>query len=739
MDCERCTLDGRKVTIYIPEHFQYNCLFVGQAPGETEVITGMPFTGGAGKTQYRLMKEGGLYKSQFPFTNIVQCKPPSDSKGNDRTPTPTEIKCCIKHLYEEIWSLQPDLICALGGVAMKVLTGNEGIMSHRGSLSKLKEDFQYECDVLSLLHPSFVMKQRHWFPVAINDLRLIHDYFAGSLVNEVSEYDIPLDISASALREYLNTDKVIDVDIETTGLDPFEATILGLSFSRGPNEARPIYFSNGDDRLEVVKKYLQDPNRPKSMQNGSFDCKVIQQQWGIIPKGLVYDTRLAEQLLNSDMPKNLDHLRAVYTKVRPYKPTKAEMKVMDTWPKDKMMYYNGMDTITTHQVRLAQSKLLSSKEMWLQENLLTPLVEVINSMEIKGVKVDIDTLAGMYAQIIPKADKILKKITLIEPGFNPNSPKQLKELLGTSNAQKATLERMVQRGHERAEFLKLVLEYREYTKGAGTFLKGVFDRLKDGRIHTQYNIEGTGTGRLSSENPNLQNIPKDYRGVYIGDNEDSILISGDYSQLELWTIAVIGDCKVLYEALSNGTDIHGTVEQAIDDYLPLKLKDRRRLIAKLLVFGTIYGMGPTTIARDFKVTKEVAATWQNMLFGVYPGLKEYQEARKVDWSDRGYVTTPWGRKRYIQTVPQALNAPVQSSASDITLSSLNECYYNYNLDIRLQVHDEILIHTPLKDWEENARKLKEAMERPIKEMNGQSFPAHLKAGYDWYNMQEVEI
>jgi len=735
MKCSECTLDGKMVLCYRPTRVQYPVLWVGQAPGKVEVVTGIPFTGGAGKTQYSLMKSAGLTKSDFAWTNIVQCKPPDDGKGNDRAPTPQEIKCCIRHLYEEIWDIKPQLIVALGGPAMQVLTGQEGIMRQRGSFHPLKPEFEFECEVLCLLHPAFVMRQRQWFPIAISDLKLVHDFFLGNIQKE-REYEFLLDPTEAEIQSYISKGGVHTVDIETTSLDPFEADLLGLSLSNSVDDAMAVYFISGDSRLEGIKKFLENSNIPKSFQNGSFDCKVLLQQAGIDVQGICYDTRLAEQLLNSDMPKDLDHLRAVYTKIKAYKPTKKEFKQMGSWPKEKLLEYNCWDSVCTYQVMEAQKRLLSAQEKELLETLLVPLIKPINSMELKGVKVDVDTLAALYAEHIPQSEILLNQIQQVAP-INPNSPQQLREYFRTNDAQKLTLEHLIKKGHPESDLIDKILRYKDLTKGAGTFLKGVYDRLKDGRIHTQYNIEGTGTGRLSSENPNLQNVPKPYRAIYIPDDPASVFISGDYSQLELWVVALLGPCQELYDALMAGTDVHKTVEDAIDPYLPEGLKDRRRLIAKMLVFGTLYGMSPQTVARLQKVSVETARSWQELLFGKYPGLYKYTEDRKADAHQKGFVTTPWGRKRYVQTVPQALNAPVQSSASDVTLSSINDAYYNYNLDLRLQVHDEIVIHSTLKDYEEQAILLKESMERPIKQMFNHRFKAKIAVGYDWYNLQEV--
>lgn len=741
MKCDECTLSGDKVHWYVPSITQYPLLVVGQAPGRTEEVTGVPFTGSAGKMLYSLMKGAGLNKSQLAQTNIVMCKPPDDGKGNDRAPTTNEIHCCFRHLYEEIQSFKPELILALGGPAIHALTGMEGPLTQRGSLHPLADIYQHECQVLCLLHPAFVMRQRQWINIAINDLQQVHKFFLGQLQPKV-EYDFILDPTRQELLEYLYNEcqlpaAVTAFDIETTSLDPFEAQVLGIGFSNSSNSAVAVYFTENDDRIPLIKDFLQSSDCPKVAQNGSYDCKVLEVAMNIKVQGMVHDTRLAEQILNSDMPKNLDHLRATYTQIKAYKPSKKEMKNIASWSKDRMLEYCCWDNVTTLQVMEAQQKLLTQEQKTLHEGVLVPLIHAINYMEIKGVKVDVPRLALMYAATIPKANALEQEI-IGTYGLNPSSPKQVKEYFNTNSADRQTLESLSEKNPEAKELIDKILMYRDLTKGAGTFLRGVYDRLKGDRIHTQYNIEGTGTGRLSSEDPNLQNVPKPFRIIYIADDEDSVLISCDFKQLELWVVSLLAPCDVMINDLRSGVDIHAEVLEKCRPYIPERLQWNARIVAKTVVFGTIYGRSPRSIAIAFGVPISTAEEWQRISFGRYPGLQKYYEERREDFNKRRYVDTPFGRRRYIQTFPQALNAPVQSTAADIVLSKLNQCFYDKHLDIRLQVHDEIVIHSSLKNLDEDMKTFKEVMEAPVPKVFNNSFPVTMKIGYNWYEMKKPE-
>jgi DNA polymerase-1 len=384
----------------------------------------------------------------------------------------------------------------------------------------------------------------------------------------------------------------------------------------------------------------------------------------------------------------------------------------------------------------AQNQLLTLRQKELQRTLLVPLIEAINSMEVKGVNVDVNRLALMYAQAIPVAESISKELSE-KYNLNPASPLQVKHYFKIDKTDRTELESLIKRGHTESELIQQILDYRDLTKGAGTFLKGVYERLINNRIHTQYNIEGTGTGRLSSENPNLQNVPKPFRVIYTPDTSDDILISGDFKQLELWVVALLGPCPPLLEILKSGQDIHGLVDAAVRPYLPERLQEKHRMIAKSLVFGTGYGLSARTIAITHSVPVDTAKTWQNIYLDV-AGLNQYFSDRREDFTKRGYTDTPFGRRRYITSYPQALNAPVQSTASDVTLTQLNKCYYEAKLDLRLQVHDEIVIHSSKKDVVKNARKLKEVMESYIPEVNN-SFPVEIKTGENWYEMEVMKL
>ena len=736
MNCKLCTLDGERCPPYLPYTRQYDLLFIGQAPGKTEIITKQPFTGSAGKMLFSLCKEAGLTKREIPQANLVQCKPSDDGKGNDRQPTPFEIECCEQSLKETIWQVQPQLIVAFGTPAARELTGKEPISSLHGSFHPLLPRWEYECQVLCCYHPSFVMRQRQQIPVAIKDLRLVHTFFIQGI--EVKrEANFLLDPSRSELLQYLERGHtgVTDWDTETTGLNKRKDRVIGMSFSVDERSACAVYFTDKDDRVPVIKKWLQDDSFRKSTQNGSYDFEITYSSLGVEPQGWAFDTKLAEQLLNSDLPKDLDHLRAMYTTMEPYKPPKKEMKNLLLWGKDRMLLYAAKDALCTGLVRRGQEPLLSPQQKKIMQEILLPASLALNHMERRGMKVDVNTLAIMYANVIPQIEALTEEIQT-ELSVNPNSPKQVSSYFNIDSSDREALEELISRGHEKSEMLKKILECRDLSKGASTFLRGVYERLEEGYIHTEYNPSGTGTGRLSSKNPNLQNVQKKFRVIYVPE-EGHVILAGDYKQLELWVGGYLSPGDALLAFLRNGGDIHSQVLSEIKDYIPERLLWNARNVAKTVVFGTFYGRGARSIAIYFGVPISTAEEWQNGLFKIAPEVRGYIEERTLDFRQRGYVETPFGRKRFIQSVPQAVNAPIQSTANDIKLKALI-ALERASFDLRLDVHDEIVCIVERRKLKSTAKQMKKLMEAPVEELGGMRFPAEMEWGENWYEMTAVK-
>lgn len=743
--CEECPLKGCK---YVPRYYPWEAgwesgdhriLFVGEAPGETETLTRKPFTGPAGKAHWGMLKSAGLNRDHYPHTNVAACRPP-----DNRKPTPLEVKCCFPRLLAEIREVQPELIVALGEPAMVSLTNGKGkITSSWGRFLDLKEAYQYECKVLIALHPSFVRRARQWIPTQVQTYEMINDFFTGNIKKEV-EAQFIADPNADELAEYLSREDIIyAVDTETTGLDVLKDRILGHSFSDGET-ACAVYYREpikDDPRWEVVQDFLEDPQRLKCWQNGSYDTEIARSH-DIIDDGFVFDTRLAQQMLYSDLPSDLDHLRGQWTSIRPYKPTKKEMKRIAHWSKDRMLEYANWDALTTYQVMEAQQKYLGEKQLALMNDLLIPLVRAIGRIHRRGFKVDVPTLAGLYASCEPKVDAIYAEFAKL--GVNPRSPQQLAKFFGLKSTAVPILERKIKRQAPKYQLMEQLLEFRKYDKLASVYLKGVYDRLVDGRIHTNFKIEGTGTGRLSSENPNLQNVPGEMKSIYVAD-EGYEIVEADYSQVELWVGAILaylisGEDNMLQD-LKSGMDVHFEACKLCFPHIEIKHNKRKKdftvrqgFIAKSVVFGTFYGRTPRSIAIEFGVTETEARSWQLKILNHYPELAHYREWVEKTYRRDGFLETPFGRIRYLQDVKQGYNFPVQSTASDITLWSI-VLLDQAGIEILATVHDSVIMQVPSNEFKDKVLLIQSIMERPVPELLNISFNVGYDRGPDWYNVK----
>lgn len=751
--CEDCSLlYDRYAETFIPEIRQYPILWVGEAAGEVEAYTNIPFTGPAGKTHWSICKAVGIKKELTPHTNVCLCWPRVDGKPNFRRPMFKEILCCFPRLKSDIHEIQPKLIISLGDVAMNALTAASGkISSNVGRVLKLKEDYEYECDVLIAYHPSYVMRNRAYIPTQAGFYKQALDHLAGVQRQDFNPKLI-LDPNAEELHEYLYSSPApYGVDTESTGLNTRKDTILGYSFAADAETAVAIWFTGPHDpRWEVVQKFLADPGRQKIWQNGSYDVSLLRySETRPIPledRGFYFDTRLAQQLLNSDLPSDLDYLRGEYTEIPPYKPPRKRIAQIQSWGREEALRYAALDAVTTRAVHDAQLKELTQQEVELMQQMLIPLVYAMGRMEQRGVLVDKECLVRLYAAIVPELERIESELAPFD--FNVRSPKDIIRRFGIKKTNKEQLKYHITRRDANWEIYEKILEYRTLAKQASTYLLGVYKRLENGRIHTKYKIEGTGTGRLASQDPNLQNVIPVMRQIYIAD-PGYVFLRGDHSQIELWVGAIVvakmtGDNSMLYD-LMDGKDIHYISCQLCFPDVPLTTGTRsgdfikwQVNAAKTVTFGTFYGRGARSIAVQFGVTVREAELWQLRLLTKYPGLKQYADLVADEAKTKGYLTTPFGRRRTIASITQGLNFPVQSTASDITLGSIVEAD-RINLEPVITVHDDILFRIPKKSFSKQFKQIRNVMERPVPQLDNMKFKIDYAKGANWYELEEIKI
>ncbi len=566
-------------------------------------------------------------------------------------------------------------------------------------------------------------------------------------------------------------------DTETTSLNPFEAVLVGIGCCWGVGETDmayiPLNHRQGnnlpfEEAVSALKPILESETYPKCLQNAKFDRRILRHQ-GIKLRGVVFDTMLADYLLQPELNHNLKELCDRYLsgiQSQSYKELKlGKGETIANLDIERVAHYCGMDVYATFNLMgILQSRLEKIDNLHkLLIEVELPLEAVLADMEDSGVLID-------KAYLKELSDKLGQDLAVIEAKtyelagekFNLGSPKKLSEILfdklglSTKKSRKTktgystdhTILEKLQGDHPIIDY---ILENRTLSKLKSTYVDALPSLIepKTGRIHTEYNQAVTATGRLSSSNPNLQNIPirtefsRKIRQAFIPD-DGYILVSADYSQVELRILAHLSQEPVLLSAYQNNQDIHRITAQILFDKIEITSQERN--MGKTINFGVIYGMGYQKFARQVKVSNEEGRRFVQKYHRQYPRIFEYLDGVKKQAIALGYVETILGRRRYFEfanpklrelkgTPPEdidldsldlsyedaqflraAANAPIQGSSADIikiAMIRINEILREYQAKLLLQVHDELVFEVPLGEWEQLQPVIKSTMEEAV--------------------------
>ncbi len=570
------------------------------------------------------------------------------------------------------------------------------------------------------------------------------------------------------------------VDTETTGTDVIDEELLGVSVAWKESEAFYIDLSHNDGKawLKKLQPFLTSPSVAKFGHNMKFDYQILKQA-GVTMHPLSFDSLLASYLLSpGGRQHDLDTLifsefgyeMMPITELIGSK-TKEQLPMRDV-PVDKLGWYSSEDAdFTLRLVNKLRSEIAEKSLTHLMEKIEMPLIPVLADMELTGVKIDSAFLQNMSKSMQRKLGKL--ETTIYDAAgthFNINSPIQLKEILfdtlkiGTDGIGKtktgfSTAAAELEKMRAKHPIIGMMLEYRELTKLRSTYLEALpkLVKKKTGRVHTDYNQAVAATGRLSSSNPNLQNIPirtelgREIRKAFIPDRGFRLL-SADYSQIELRLAAVLAHDAKMLEAFHKGEDIHARTAADIHG-IPLEqvTKEIRRT-AKEVNFGVLYGMGVYGLAGRTGISREQAKGFIDRYFSVYTGIAEYVEQTKAMARSRGYVETLFGRRRYIPDINSsnhqlrsaaermAVNMPIQGTAADLmklAMIAISRELPTVSAKSRmiLQVHDELVFEVPSTDVERVGRFVKETMETVEK----LSVPivADVSVGKNWGALERI--
>lgn len=543
------------------------------------------------------------------------------------------------------------------------------------------------------------------------------------------------------LVEIMMRQKSVCFDTETTGLDAVSAALVGIAFSW---QAKTGYYvpipeneSERDDVLNDLAPFFASENIQKVGQNLKYDIKVMHQH-GIEVRGSLFDTMLAHYIINPDMRHNMDVLAETYLGYKP-KPISdligkkgKNQGSMRNVPLDQQTEYAAEDADITWQLKEHfEQELGKNEQRDLLHNIELPLIRVLAAMELEGISLDVPYLNTMSTQLEQEAQALAQRI-FDQAGetFNLASPKQLGPILfdklklvekpkKTKTGQYSTAEEVLSTLAKNHPIVADILEWRSVQKLNNTYVSALPQdvNMRSNRVHTVYNQAVAATGRLSSNHPNLQNIPvrtargQQVRKAFVAKDDAHVLMAADYSQIELRIIASLSEDPSMVAAFNNNEDIHAATAAKVFGVPLADVSREQRSQAKTVNFGIIYGVSAFGLSNQTTLSRTQAKALIDTYYENYPKLKAYMNDQ-VDFArEHGYVTTVLGRRRYLKDINSrnaivrgaaernAINAPIQGSAADIIKIAMLNIYkrmQNERLQAKmlLQVHDELVFECP---------------------------------------------
>ncbi len=537
------------------------------------------------------------------------------------------------------------------------------------------------------------------------------------------------------LCDYLLTNEFVSLDTETTSTNPIDAELVGLSFAVKENEAWYVAIpANRNEALKIVnifKPLYENEKIEKIGQNIKYDLEVLR-NYGVVLAGKMFDTMIAHYLINPELHHNMDYMAEVLLHYQTIHideligpKGKGQKSMRDLAPIDIYEYAAEDADVTLKLRNILIDKLKEAEVENLFYDIEMPLMPVLAEMEIGGVRIDTDSLKETSKVLTNRMIEIEKRIyELAGEEFNIASPKQVGDILfsklkitdkpkKTKTGQFVTSEEVLQQLKGKSEIVADILEHRGLKKLLGTYVDNLPTLInpRTGHIHTSFNQTITATGRLSSSDPNLQNIPvrgedgKEIRKAFIPE-DGCLFFSADYSQIELRVMAHLSGDKNMIEAFREGYDIHAATAAKIYKEDIKEVSRDQRTKAKRANFGIIYGITVFGLAERLDITRDEAKQLIDGYFETFPQVKDYMETAKEQARKQGYVETLFHRRRYLPDIyshnatvrgfaeRNAINAPIQGTAADIIKVAMVRIFNRFKTEhIRskmiLQVHDEL--------------------------------------------------
>lgn len=780
-------------------------MFVGKHPGRDDDSIGSPMTGPNGQLFWELLRDSGFQRGEVFVTNCIKCAPLTQNAGKKHWAS------CQKYFLKELEEVKPKMIVAVGAEATEFLTGRTGVMGLRGTGMTCVLDENYV--VYPIRQP---MALEHAQPAdrpalkqsMIDDLRTVRDILhnGGKVSVDTLEDDTDYQIARTPedvdrFLEELDKFDELSCDIETNDkLDPNDPlgkiVAIGFSGASGMGRAIPIHANGplGEEgftdspfwwETDYVDNHLipklRDFCRRKKIYGHNFikfDAQWLAKRWELNCDHIEFDTLLgAYATFHGLKSYGLEVLANSRCGMRNWK------KEFDWTNTEKLCQYLCKDVDATVRVKLDIEKNIDQLEMWLLKNILIPIARELALMEGKGVTIDKKQIDALDSLLSGKLKECLSNIRAtkevtgweMERGieFNPESVQHTREIMFEKLRLKVIKRTDTKLPSVDAEvmetyaaehpFARYVTEYKKLSKLHGTYVEGILKRLVDGLIHTSYLEHRTVTGRLASQNPNLQNIPReDTAAKVLEDGADikrmfvprqgTCFLQADYSQIELRVLACVAHDENMIRLFNSGADIHRETAAQACGISPDQVTKAQRTGAKFLNFGIVYGMTLPTLEVMFEESGTSAAEARRFWEGhqkAFPAVWRYMEEQKQKVIREGQQTTYFGRTRVYDTKDeeafrQAYNFPIQSTASDLTLLSIIRTGGVLRQMGRkaypiLTVHDSIIYEVELSQFWDVAYIVQHVMESisfpwivvPIK--------ADLQAGPTWGDLLNVDM
>lgn len=669
-------------------------IIVGEAPGAREDDQHAAFVGPAGQLLDELLHKVGISREDCYITNAAKCRPP-----DNRAPTRAEVKACVPYLAEEIYRVKSKWILCLGNTALQAVTGRSGITKHRGKVYSVGDERM----AIATFHPAAALRSSHYRPQIEADLVEISRRMEGRddrpktrtrLIRTKSELKL--------LIAKLEGADTIAFDLETSGLHEWakDARIVTVGVSWAPGEAAVVAINHSslkksnDYMLKLLKPVLEDPKKKYIAHNGKFDCKWLSAFGVHVP--LSFDTMIAAHLLDENRPKGLKVLSQMLLGADDY-----DIDVKDCFNHSlhKLAIYNGKDCDYTFRLYEIFKKQLKAQPRVarLFMKLMMPASDVFTRLELGGTYVDMQRLqkrTDEAAANVAMLQKFMLQFTK-QKTLNFNSPAQvgvwlfnelkLEVVETTKTGAPSTKESVLLKLAGEHKAVEALLKYRKWAKFLSTYLLPWSERVDSrSRIHPSYRLTGTVTGRLSSSEPNLQQVPRDtfIRGI-LGSQPGWSFVEADYSQIELRLAAMLANEPTMKEILKSGHDMHNHTAESILGKHKIS-KDERVIWGKHPNFGLLFSMMPEKYQEycannGIYITSSQAEEVYAVFHETYPRLKVWHDRMRRVVRAQGYVQTAMGRIRHLPDIRsehmsvrmeaerQAINSVVQGLASDICL------------------------------------------------------------------------